>query len=355
MKKFIILFLIIPMISFARITSVDVQQEGMLNQLLNTKGIDSITIKGNLNADDLTYLRKNYQSVKYLDLKEATINGNTIPSYAFTIRELKEIILPDNLITIQSYSFWGCRNLSSVTLPEGLRHIEENSFRECSSLQEINLPHTLITLGDAAFNSVALESIVIPSSVTSLGRDIFRAASALREVTIGSGVSEIKRGSFYGCLSLEEVTILSNLYRVESYAFEFCTIQKLVLYTEVIPVVDDIAYVFHTVPLEGITVYVPGDMVDKYTEHPEWSKMNIETIESLTGNLPVQSSMSVYTKGNTVYIESERPDEVSVYDLSGKLITRKLIGPGTTALPLRKGIFIVSTGQITQKIVLRNN
>ena len=72
-------------------------------------------------------------------------------------------------------SFYENRYLKKIILPvEGLNSLTENEFWYCTSLENIDLPKTLKTIDHDAFSATKIEELHMPSSVTSVGFDIFR-------------------------------------------------------------------------------------------------------------------------------------------------------------------------------------
>lgn len=58
-------------------------------------------------------------------------------------------------------------------------HIGNLAFIECSALPKLQLPQTLMPLGEMAFGGCALQKVVIPEKVTSIGIAAFAECSAL--------------------------------------------------------------------------------------------------------------------------------------------------------------------------------
>ena len=86
---------------------------------------------------------------------------------------VKEVIFPETVTTINQYAFRNSTNLEKVTLNEGLTIINRYAFASCSSLVSLDLPSTLTTIERFAFSRTAIETIKIPASVTSIGNAIF--------------------------------------------------------------------------------------------------------------------------------------------------------------------------------------
>ncbi len=107
-----------------------------------------------------------------------TVNGisYTVPEGVETIRtkafykctELREIILPSSLVSIEEKAFFRC-SINEITLPEKLQTIGKDAFSYCTGLKEISVPSTIMTIGDYAFyNCTALLDIDIQTNESSV-------------------------------------------------------------------------------------------------------------------------------------------------------------------------------------------
>ena len=66
---------------------------------------------------------------------------------------LKSITFPKNLKSIGVASFFDCDSITSITIPEGVEAIYGGAFSNCDKLQEISLPASLKTLSYGAHNT----------------------------------------------------------------------------------------------------------------------------------------------------------------------------------------------------------
>lgn len=74
------------------------------------------------------------------DITACQLHPNTkvIGAYAFSnCTNLKDITIPNGVITIGDFSFASCRSLNSITIPFKVANIGYNAFGYCSSLTEI--------------------------------------------------------------------------------------------------------------------------------------------------------------------------------------------------------------------------
>lgn len=84
---------------------------------------------------------------------------------------LREVVLPEGLEEVDSYSFTDCHSLERVGLPSTLKKIGSSAFRKCRRLTELELPEGLETVEYDAFEGCRrLGRIRIPSTVKKLGQ-----------------------------------------------------------------------------------------------------------------------------------------------------------------------------------------
>lgn len=223
---------------------------------------NTLIIEGPMNDTDIealkTYLVAHPAAALELDLSKVT-ELTTFPSYGFSqydngsTRGLKSIVLPDVMTKIGSNAFSGyCTELESVTLPAGLKEIEGAAFSGCSKLSTIKvagketineLPEGLVTLKDAAFRGTILETITIPSSLTTVTLSTLRAMPSLTTVYWKSSAA-VPFWCFCECTSLTDIYFTS----------------------ETAPTVgNDLGnYIFSDLPQE-ITIHIPAAYEDNYS------------------------------------------------------------------------------------------
>ena len=92
---------------------------------------------------------------------------------AFGYSDIKNVVIPEGVTTIPMSCFVGCGQLETVTLPSTIKEISSAAFADNIKLKNIYFPEGLTTIGDWAFNGHALDTIDLPSTITSIGRDAF--------------------------------------------------------------------------------------------------------------------------------------------------------------------------------------
>ena len=142
------------------------------------------------------------------------------------------------IICDSAFSF--CRSLSEIVIPSSVTSIGKGAFSYCVSLSEIVIPSSVTSIGDSAFSSCdSLSKIVIPSSVTSIGKGAFFRCHSLSEIVIPSSVTRIGDGEFYGCVSLSEIVIPSSVTSIGGSAFSRCySLSEIVIPSSVTSIGD---------------------------------------------------------------------------------------------------------------------
>ena len=143
----------------------------------------------------------------------------TIGEQAFMNTGLTSITLPDAVTSIGNSTFEDCSSLASVAFGASMTRIGSRAFKTCNALESIEIPDRVTTIGDEAFMSTSISSIVIPNSVTSMGRSTFYDCKSLSSVTLGPSLSGIGANAFGLCESLKSIDIPNNIVSIGDEAF----------------------------------------------------------------------------------------------------------------------------------------
>ena len=159
-----------------------------------------------------------------------TITGQgPMTNYAYSIAppwelrklEIESLVIGEDVTSVGSYAFYGCRNLVSVDLPDSVASIGDSAFYECRLSNGIDLPYGLESIGSYAFWECGFSTLVIPDTVTSIGEYALAYASGT-DYTLPSGITEIPMGLFMNSRILSTVTIPDGVTKIGNYAFDMC-------------------------------------------------------------------------------------------------------------------------------------
>ena len=87
------------------------------------------------------------------------------------------------------------KSLTSVTLDSNCTAIDEKAFYQCKNLTSVTIPEGVKTIGRSAFEYTSIDTVVIPSSVTSIDDYAFTGCFRLREIYNLSSL-DIQFGSY---------------------------------------------------------------------------------------------------------------------------------------------------------------
>lgn len=176
-------------------------ENGVVLTYTDAGSITNCVLNGNSTVDipesvgRITLQKISSAFTKLVDLEAVTI-PDTITSISGSFSGctgLTEIVLPDSVRKVGTGSFQNCTALRSVTLSNQLDSMGCNAFENCTALTTIDLPNSLVEIDDECFLNCGLTGIVIPSSVTTVGKDAFRKCANLsaavfmnKETSIGS-------------------------------------------------------------------------------------------------------------------------------------------------------------------------
>lgn len=232
-----------------------------------------------------------YSFVKCEGIKSVTFPSTltAIGSHAFYQSGLESVDIPNGITTIEEKTFYGCANLKRVTIPEGVTKIGNAAFAK-TGLTELTLPSTIRSMMQSFYSCDNLAKLTLTESITTLGES-FYGCNALKEVHIPGSV-KLGSSDFRGCENLETVTIgegveeitgfnrcwnlksvtlPSTTSRVESYGFTGCSSLTSVTCLALEP-----PYATGQIPggqgvgMEGRTLYVPALTLAYYKETKNW-------------------------------------------------------------------------------------
>ena len=110
----------------------------------------------------------------------------------------------------------GCSG--EVSIDNSVTSIGEYAFQNNLNLTSIIIPSSVNSIGRAAFWGTSLTTVVIPNGVTSISAELFRTTTSLTSVTIPNSVTSIEDAAFDGT-SLASITIPSSVTRIGWMAF----------------------------------------------------------------------------------------------------------------------------------------
>lgn len=160
---------------------------------LNAKGLSKITVDEE---------NKTFESVEGVLYSEDLTTLLCYPfSKAFNLEMgIVEIVIPNHVVTIGRYSFYGNPYIEKITFGENVKNVELKAFSKCAKLNDVTLNNKLESLASNAFSDCDIDSIVLPASMKSIGTGCFSYNLNFSKITFNS-VVEIGDNSFTGTVT----------------------------------------------------------------------------------------------------------------------------------------------------------
>ena len=195
----------------------------------NTKNVAVVVAAGNSNS---------YQGTvtipSTVDYNGRTYKVGAIHDMAFKgCKNMTSIIIPESVTDIANGAFYGCDNLTSIVINQD--NPVYDSRDNCNAViktgtntliagcKKTSFPSSVKNIGDCAFYGSNIASVIIPSTIDSIGKWAFLDCTGLMSLTIEEGVASIGNGAFLGCSSLTAIEIPSTVNAILPATFQGCS------------------------------------------------------------------------------------------------------------------------------------
>jgi hypothetical protein len=233
---------------------------------------------------DMTVILR-YPVAKTDDVYVAPYTVANIYDEAFAFNEhLKEVILPDTVMTIGVSAFNSCYSLEKINfngetncLPEAMVVLDTQAFAHCRSLKNLVMNDNLRVVNSYAFDGSGLEYVYISYKVSAIAEGAFSmcplktiesdnftymvkdnillerrnntvtlftypAGSEAEYYKIPDGISYIAPYAFSGCLHLKTVETNSNLISIPPMSFTDCKSLERVILSDEVMIIEGLAF-----------------------------------------------------------------------------------------------------------------
>ena len=248
MKKLLLLFTFLSIASgiFSQVSkSLNLDTAGTLSASMSLNELSTITnltLTGTVDARDFKTMREEMPLLAVLDLSGVTIVAYSGTEGSSWNTNYAANAVPENAFLNPDTS-QGKKSLISVILPSSITSIGKVAFRRCSGLTSVTIPTSVISIGISAFEGCSgLTSLTIPSSVTTIDNSAFYYCSGLTSVDIPSSVISIGVGAFGYCSKLPTVNIPSSVTSIQKATFQGCSALTTIAIPSSVTSIGDFAF-----------------------------------------------------------------------------------------------------------------
>jgi len=131
-----------------------------------------------------------------------------ITMYSCTLSDsvIHDLVIPDFIDFIDGHVFEKKLNLRSVVIPSSVRSVGYGCFRGCKNLE-----------------SVVIDGI----SDLDIGNSVFESCERLRDIHLREGIRIISKSCFEGCTCLHELQLPDSLVQIGDSAFQFSGLETI--------------------------------------------------------------------------------------------------------------------------------
>ena len=325
---------------------VNLTEAGTLNSILGDEKIGTVgtlKITGEINSTDLRQIRrlggidekgeKTDGYLQVLDLSEARIISGGAP---YLIDNGKQLTTADSELPVKA--FYGCRYLQKVILPAGLKSWGEGALGLCSQIRELEI-------GEPADDA---DFIIEENVVWNTEKNEIIAVLPLKsgDLDIAKGTVALRNCALAGCARLSKVVLPASLTTIGREAMRNCAgLQEIRIVSKTVPelVGPD---VFTGVSIYTCKLYVPAGTKSKYTQLAQWKGFkgsDYDNIVEYGSSVKVRNTIRKYGEDNPKF----------VYVVSGDPITGdpELTCEATRTTPAGKYPVQIAMGTITDENV----
>lgn len=147
-----------------------------------------------------------------------------IPDWTFSeCKVLTSVLLPERIVEIGYYAFYGCAGLVELELPGSIIKVGHGAFQDCAKLSGMMIPEGITRLEENTFSRCEnLLNVQLPAGLEYVGYHCFEYCSKLKEVYIPEGVKVIEEGAFSNCEDLKKIDLPESLTNIAEFTFFSC-------------------------------------------------------------------------------------------------------------------------------------
>lgn len=289
----------------------------------------------NISFEGLRYILKNNEAI--VSRQSSSLSGNIVIPEKVTYKNIEypvtSMVVPTDLVCYSSNTI-SCTGgafqgscIESITIPSSITTISAGAFQNCRNLTKVILPSTIKVLSAACFaGCINLEDINIPESITDLASRteygyvsyVFGGCKKIKNFEVPSKVKTLASGCFLGS-GIEIISIPSGCSSLDEDCLNTQNLKEVTMYVRDLEKLSYTESSFGTV--SNATLKVPLGCKQTYQEYYPW--MDFASIEEFDDGKGEFTPTNITTRIDGIrYILSENFATVARQnkDLSGDIV-----------------------------------
>lgn len=191
----------------------------------------------------MTKIQQYFRSAMMSEVEEIEIVGGqrlcSVDGIVYTVASKIVMFCPkgrrgvvnvaDGTLLVNGSAFLDCKNIEEVILPDSITDIGRHAFHNCSHLKRVKMGRYTKIIRDYAFAGChSLESVFLGEVLYKIGVGAFNGCVTLKELTLPNTLRQLEKWAFSGCVQLsiklpERMDILENhaLYKIKRLAVHY--------------------------------------------------------------------------------------------------------------------------------------
>jgi len=268
--------------------------------------VKMLKVSGTMNASDWATI-KQMSNLIALDISET--QEESIADKTFNdLRRIKYVKLPDGLKTIGTSAFKNS-GINTIDIPSSVTSIKNEAFYG-SYLRHINIPENsnMTSIGEYAFcRCNLLKEFVMPNSVTSLGGYAFYECTALNKMVLSDGLTSLPEYCCNNCSAVKELHLPSNVKSIGSHFMYGANNVKELIFPESLRSIGENAFA----GLHKVESLVFPEGLNALGRGAFHNSANIKTVELPSGVSSYNETFRGCTKIETVICRAATPPTIS--------------------------------------------
>lgn len=215
------------------IVSFDKSAMPKINHLIIPERIDGMIVAG-VYRINLRY-NKDLKSVVFPDTVKS-INGSLFCNSL----NLKRVRLSKNVSSITSAMFYGCPNLEIINT-DNITNIDDDAFKSCPKIKNINL-EKVERIGAAAFLECELLDVLSMPNIKYIAKNCFYNCNNLEKVSLGDELFYVGENAFSGCIKLLQINLSDKITTIKNRTFERCQALKKIIFPNALRIIEECAF-----------------------------------------------------------------------------------------------------------------